>query len=37
MNQPLQTGYTGYVAQEFLPTWPDRALALRYAAAVCDV
>ena len=33
----LATGYTGYVAQEFIPTWPDPVLALRHAAQVCDV
>ncbi len=33
----LEIGYTGFVAQEFIPTWPDRALALRHAAKVCDV
>lgn len=33
----LETGYTGYVAQEFIPTWPDRLAALRHAAKVCDV
>lgn len=33
----LETGYTGYVAQEFIPTWDDPALALRQAAQVCDV
>ena len=33
----LETGYTGYVAQEFIPTWPNRAAALRHAARVCDV
>ncbi|MBL9139701.1 MAG: TIM barrel protein [Verrucomicrobiales bacterium] len=37
MRAILDIGYTGYVAQEFLPTWPDRALALRHAAKVCDV
>ncbi len=30
-------GYTGYVAQEFIPTWDDPVLALRQAAQVCDV
>jgi hypothetical protein len=25
------------VAQEFIPTWEDKALALRHAAEVCDV
>lgn len=37
MRAILDTGYTGYVAQEFIPTWPDKALALRHAARVCDV
>lgn len=33
----LATGYDGYVAQEFIPTWDDPLLALRHAAQVCDV
>lgn len=37
MKSLLDIGYKGYVAQEFLPTWPDRALALRHAAKICDV
>jgi hydroxypyruvate isomerase len=37
MRAILETGYDGYVAQEFIPTWSDRALALRHAAQVCDV
>jgi hydroxypyruvate isomerase len=37
MRAILETGYEGYVAQEFIPTWDDRALALRHAAQVCDV
>ena len=37
MRAALEIGYTGHVAQEFIPTWPDRALALRHAAKVCDV
>jgi len=37
MRALLEIGYTGYVAQEFIPTWPDKALALRHAAKVCDV
>jgi hydroxypyruvate isomerase len=37
MRAILETGYQGYVAQEFIPTWADRALALRHAASVCDV
>lgn len=37
MRAILETGYTGFVAQEFIPTWEDKALALRHAAKVCDV
>jgi hydroxypyruvate isomerase len=33
----LDTGYAGFVAQEFIPTWPDKLQALRHAAKVCDV
>ena len=33
----LATGYTGFVAQEFIPTWDDPILALRQAAQLCDV
>ncbi|MGA2497722.1 MAG: TIM barrel protein [Tepidisphaeraceae bacterium] len=37
MRAILEIGYDGYVAQEFIPTWPDKVLALRHAASVCDV
>ncbi|MBL9114411.1 MAG: TIM barrel protein [Verrucomicrobiaceae bacterium] len=37
MKTLLEIGYDGYVAQEFIPTWPDPVLALRHAAMVCDV
>lgn len=37
MREILKTGYTGYVAQEFIPTWDDSVLALRHAAEICDV
>lgn len=37
MNAILATGYQGYVAQEFIPTWSDPVAALRHAAKVCDV
>jgi hydroxypyruvate isomerase len=37
MKTILDTGYTGYVAQEFIPTWDDKAYALRHGASVCDV
>ena len=33
----LKTGYNGFVAHEFLPTWPDPVLALRHAASVCQL
>lgn len=33
----LETGYTGYVAQEFIPTWKDPVASLRHAAEVCDI
>ncbi len=32
----IETGYHDFVAQEFIPTWPDSILALRHAAMVCD-
>ncbi len=37
MQAILATGYHGFVAQEFIPTWPDKIEALRHAAKVCDV
>ena len=37
MRAILQTGYTGFVAQEFIPTWEDKIAALRHAVALCDV
>jgi hydroxypyruvate isomerase len=37
MHAILDTGYTGYVTQEFIPTWDDPVAALRHAAEVCDV
>jgi hydroxypyruvate isomerase len=37
MRVILETGYQGYVAQEFIPTWPDPIAALRHAAEICDV
>lgn len=33
----LATGYQGFVAQEFIPTWPDPVHALRHGAMVMDV
>ena len=37
MRAIVETGYRGFVAQEFIPTWEDRKEALRHAARVCDV
>jgi hydroxypyruvate isomerase len=37
MRAIVETGYQGYVAQEFIPTWDDKIAALRHAAKVCDV
>lgn len=33
----LETGYDGVVSLEFIPTWPDKLAALRYAVRLCDV
>jgi hydroxypyruvate isomerase len=37
MRALLEVGYEGFVAQEFIPTWPDKVAALRHAVRVCDV
>ena len=37
MRAILETGYKGYVAQEFIPTWADHAKSLEHAIKVCDV
>ena len=33
----LETGYKGYLAQEFIPTWENPVDSLRHAAEVCDI
>ncbi len=33
----LETGYEGYIAQEFIPTWDDQLAALRHGVKTCDV
>lgn len=33
----LETGFQGYVAQEFIPTWDDPAQSLKHAIDVCDI
>ncbi len=37
MQAIVDTGYAGFVAQEFIPTWEDPVQSLRHAAEVCDV
>jgi hydroxypyruvate isomerase len=37
MKTIAESGYTGYVGQEFIPTWEDKIAALRHAARLCDV
>ncbi len=37
MRAILETGYAGYVTQEFIPSWKDKLAALRYAVRICDV
>ena len=37
MKTIADIGYTGYVGQEFIPTWKDKIAALRHAAKLCDV
>ena len=37
MRAIVETGYRGFVAQEFIPTWKNKEAALRHAAMVCDV
>ena len=37
MKAIVDTGFAGYVAQEFIPTGPDHILSLRKAIEICDV
>jgi hydroxypyruvate isomerase len=37
MQAILKTGFKGWVAQEFLPTWPDKIAALKQGVEICDV
>ena len=37
MRAILATGFTGYVAQEFVPAQPDALKSLKRAVAICDV
>lgn len=33
----LETGYKGYIAQEFIPTYEDKLAALKEGITICDV
>ena len=37
MRAIVATGYTGYVAQEFIPARPDKIASLRQGVQICDV
>ena len=37
MKAIVDTGYKGYVAQEFIPTWDDKIAALKQGVQICDV
>jgi len=37
MQAILDTGYTGYVAQEFIPTWDNKIASLAHGVNVCDI
>ena len=37
MQAILDTGFKGHVAQEFVPTYPDKLDSLREAVKICDV
>ncbi len=37
MRAIVETGYRGYVAQEFIPTYEDKLAALREGVQICDV
>ncbi len=37
MKAIVETGYKGYVAQEFVPSWDDKLAALRHGVKTCDV
>ncbi len=37
MRAILETGFTGHVAQEFIPSWADKIAALDQGVTLCDV
>ena len=37
MRAIADTGFTGHVAQEFIPTWDDKIAALKQGVGICDI
>jgi len=37
MKAIVKTGFKGYIAQEFIPTYPDKLAALKEGIVICDV
>jgi hydroxypyruvate isomerase len=37
MKAIAATGFKGFVAQEFIPTWPDKMAALKQGVTICDI
>ena len=37
MKAIVETGYKGFVGQEFIPTWDDQLAALKEGVMICDV
>jgi hydroxypyruvate isomerase len=37
MKAIVETGYKGYVAQEFIPAAEDKVASLKKAISICDV
>jgi hydroxypyruvate isomerase len=37
MKAIVETGFTGFVAQEFIPAKPDKLKSLKKAIRICDV
>lgn len=33
----IETGYTGFIGQEFIPTWDDELASLKQGVEICDV
>ncbi len=37
MEAIVKVGHKGFVAQEFIPTWPDKLAALKKGVEICDI